>query len=72
MSAALRAVGNIVTGDDIQTQVASLPDLLTLTFHLAGYHQLRRPPLPPPAPVRPQGVHQEGGLDTARLSGRHQ
>ena len=38
VSAALRAVGNIVTGDDIQTQVASLPDLTTyLTTYLTTF-----------------------------------
>ena len=62
VSAALRAVGNIVTGDDIQTQVMFHELSPSLTkFSFSGDHQLWSSALLAPAPLSSQGVDKERG-----------
>ncbi|KAL2296033.1 hypothetical protein Nmel_017565 [Mimus melanotis] len=73
-SPALRAVGNIVTGDDIQTQVRgeefpagnAVPGTDDLSpcasFPPKGDPELLSPALPPPFIEQSQGIHQERGV----------
>lgn len=74
-SPALRAVGNIVTGDDIQTQVRgrefpagnAVPATAHLTFCFLfpppkGDSKLLSPALPAPFIEQSQGIHQERGV----------
>lgn len=75
VSPALRAVGNIVTGDDIQTQVVWLLEILScphsfkkeqfsylLCCSVSGDSELLRTALPAPFTQQSEGIHQKRSM----------